>query len=134
MQFLLKYLYTMVNRKMILISCTGGLLTGLAWTGWLSGLILLISFVPAFYIENILYENRNSFHQNSVFVFLMPFFLIFNTIALGWVYMASIAAAIFIIIVSTFFMTFIIMGCTCYKNKSWQFLWSLCTYISMVII
>jgi apolipoprotein N-acyltransferase len=98
-----------INKKILLtISVAGGILTGLAWTTWCSGLILLISFVPFLFIENYLYENKSNLHGNSVFVFLFPGFLIANIIALGWVYVASIIAAVFLIIVSAFCMTFVI--------------------------
>jgi apolipoprotein N-acyltransferase len=98
-----------MNKKILTaISLAGGILTGLAWTTWCSGLILLVSFVPFLYIENYLYENRKTVHRNSTFVFLLPGFLIFNIIAIGWVHVASVVAAIFLIIVSSFFMTFVI--------------------------
>ena len=89
------------------ISVAGGILTGLAWTSWCSGLILLFSLVPFLFIENWLFENKESFQKNSVFIFLLPGFLIFNIIALWWVHVASIVAVISLIIESTFLMTFI---------------------------
>jgi len=43
------------------LSVIGGILSGLAWTGWCSGLILLFAFVPFFLIENYLFENAKKF-------------------------------------------------------------------------
>ena len=98
----------MNKRLLVAIPVIGGILTGLAWTSWCSGLILLISLIPFFYVENYLYENRETNHPNSVFVLLAPGLLVFNIIALGWVHVASFVAAIFLILASTFFMTFVI--------------------------
>ena len=50
------------------LSVTGGILSGLAWTGWCSGLILLIAFVPFFLIENYLFENPKRFTPNAFFI------------------------------------------------------------------
>jgi apolipoprotein N-acyltransferase len=98
-----------MNKKILAaISVAGGLLSGLAWTSWCSGLILLVSFVPIFYIEDYLYENRDSFHRNSVFFFILPGFLIFNLLVLWWVHVVSPVAALFLIISSAFLMTFIV--------------------------
>ena len=97
-----------MNKKVLTaLSAAGGILTGLAWTSWCSGLILLGSLVPFLYVENYLYENKESFHKNSVFIFMLPGFLIFNIIALWWVNVASIVAAISLVIESAFLMTFI---------------------------
>ncbi len=40
------------------LSVCGGALSGLAWTDWCPGLILLCSFVPFFLIGNYLFENQ----------------------------------------------------------------------------
>ena len=88
------------------LSVLGGILSGLAWTGWCSGLILLISFVPFFLIENYLFENPKKFTPNAFFIFLLPGFLIFSIIALGWMRIASLTGAICVIIGLTFLMAF----------------------------
>ena len=44
-----------MNKYMLAaLSVIAGILSGLAWTSWCSGLVLLISFVPFFLIENYL--------------------------------------------------------------------------------
>jgi apolipoprotein N-acyltransferase len=84
----------------------GGILSGLAWTGWCSGLILLIAFVPFFIIENHLYENPKRFTHNAFFIFILPGFVIFSIISLGWMRVASITGAICVIMGLSFLMAF----------------------------
>jgi apolipoprotein N-acyltransferase len=93
--------YTLVG-----LSVMGGILSGLAWTGWCSGLILLIAFVPFFLIENYLFENPKRFTPNAFFIYLLPGFVIFSLIALGWMRVASITGAICVIMGLSFLMAF----------------------------
>ncbi len=91
---------------LVALSVVGGILSGLAWMEWCSGLILLIAFVPFFLIENHLYENRERYTQNAFFIYCIPGFVIFSLIALGWMRVASIAGAICVILGLSFLMTF----------------------------
>ena len=93
--------YTLVG-----LSVMGGILSGFAWTGWCSGLILLIAFVPFFLIENYLFENPKRFTPNAFFIYLLPGFVIFSLIALGWMRVASITGAICVIMGLSFLMAF----------------------------
>src|ERR1035437_6204046 len=93
--------YTLVG-----LSVMGGILSGLAWTGWCSGLILLIAFVPFFLIENYLFENPKRFTPNAFFIYLLPGFVILSLIALGWMRVASITGAICVIMGLSFLMAF----------------------------
>jgi apolipoprotein N-acyltransferase len=96
-----------MNRySLIGLSVTGGVLAGLAWTGWCSGLILLFAFVPLFLIENYLFENPKRFTTNAFFLFSLPGFVIFSIIALGWMRVASITGAICVIMGLSFLMAF----------------------------
>jgi len=89
---------------LVLLSVTGGILTGLAWTGWCTGLILLVSFVPFFVIENHLYEKRKSYTPNAYFLFILPGLLLFSIIVMGWMRVASLTGAIMVITGLTFLM------------------------------
>jgi len=88
------------------LSLTGGFLSSLAWSGWCSGLILLVSLVPFFIIENYLYQNRKRFSPNAFFIYLLPGFLLFSMITLGWLRVASMVAAITVIMGMSFLMSF----------------------------
>jgi apolipoprotein N-acyltransferase len=91
---------------LVILSVTGGILTGLAWTWWCSGLILLIAFVPFFLIENYLCENPKKFSYNAFFIYIIPGFVIFSIIALGWMRVASLTGAICVIMGLSFLMAF----------------------------
>src|SRR5665647_2475090 len=93
--------YTLVG-----LSVMGGILSGLAWTGWCSGLILLISFVPFFLIENYLFENPKKFTPNAFFIIILPGFVIFSIISIGWMRVASITGAICVIMGLSFLMAY----------------------------
>lgn len=88
------------------LSVIAGILSGLAWTGWCSGLVLLVSFVPFFLIENYLFENPKRFTPNDFFIFSLPGFVIFSIISLGWMRVASITGAICVIMGLSFLMAF----------------------------
>jgi len=92
--------------SLVSLSVTGGVLTGLAWTGWCTGLILLIALVPFFIIGNYLFENRKRFTQNAFFIYTLPGFVIFSILAIGWMRVASITGAICVIMGLSFFMSF----------------------------
>lgn len=91
---------------LVALSLTGGILSGLAWTGWCSGLILLVSFIPFFLIENHLYENPRKFSINAFFIYLLPGFVVFSIIAIGWMRVASLTGAIVVIMGLSFLMSF----------------------------
>jgi apolipoprotein N-acyltransferase len=94
--------------NLIGLSVIGGILSGLAWTSWCSGLILLVAFVPFFLIENYLFENPKRFSPNAFFIFILPGFVIFSILALGWMRVASITGAICVIMGLSFLMAFTI--------------------------
>ena len=96
-----KYLLTV-------LSVTGGIISGLAWSSWCSGLVLLFSFVPFFLIENHLFENSGKYRSTSLFVYLFPGFIIFNVLTLGWIRVASVMAAICVITGVAFLMSLIL--------------------------
>jgi apolipoprotein N-acyltransferase len=88
------------------LSVCGGVLSGLAWTEWCPGLILLFSFVPFFIIENLLYENRRRYSPNACFLYLLPGFVIFSILTLGWIRAISMTAAICVILIAALLMAF----------------------------
>ncbi len=90
------------------LSVIGGVLSGLAWTSWCSGLVLIIAFVPFFLIENYLFENPKRFSPNAFFIYSLPGFVIFSIMSLGWMRIASITGAICVMMGLSFLMAFTI--------------------------
>lgn len=96
-----------MNRyTLIALSVTGGLLSGLAWTDWCTGLILLVSFIPFFLIEEQIFRNKKRYSPNAYFIYLLPGFVIFSISTLGWMRVASIMGAISVILGLSFLMSF----------------------------
>jgi apolipoprotein N-acyltransferase len=93
--------YTLIG-----LSVTGGILSGLAWTGWCSGLILLVAFVPFLLIEAWLYENPRLYGKNAFFLLTLPGFVIFCIMSVGWMRVASLTGAICVILGLAFLMSF----------------------------
>lgn len=89
------------------LSVIAGILSGLAWTSWCSGLVLLISFVPFFLIENYLFENPKRFSPNAYFIYILPGFVIFSILTMGWMRVASLTGAICVIMGLSFLMAFV---------------------------
>jgi apolipoprotein N-acyltransferase len=88
------------------LSIAGGLLSGLAWTGWCSGLILLTAFVPFLIIENYLAENPKRYTPNAFFIFILPGLVLFSIMVMGWMRVASLTGAICVIMGLSFLMAF----------------------------
>jgi apolipoprotein N-acyltransferase len=93
---------------LVALSAAGGILTGLAWSSWCSGLILLVSLIPFFMIENYLFENHGKYPLNAIFLYALPGIVIFNIMTLGWITAASIIAAVCVILGQSFFMSFVL--------------------------
>jgi apolipoprotein N-acyltransferase len=96
-----------MNRYHLLaLSLTGGILAGLAWTSWFSGLILLAAFVPFLLIENHITENPGRYTHGGFFLYILPGIVVFNILTVSWVRTASIQAVITVIAGMSFFMAF----------------------------
>jgi apolipoprotein N-acyltransferase len=93
--------YTLVS-----LSVAGGLLCGLAWSSWCSGLVLLVAFVPFFLIEEWLYENPGRYSRNAFFIYLLPGLALFSILTMGWMRAASLTGAVCVIMGLAFLMAF----------------------------
>jgi apolipoprotein N-acyltransferase len=89
------------------LSAAGGFLTGLAWTGLGTGLILLTGLVPFLMIEDHIYKNPKKFSENAVLIYILPGFVFFSLISIGWIRAISISAAVIVILCVSMMMTFI---------------------------
>ncbi len=109
--------------KLVALSVTGGILSGLAFSGWCSGLILLISLVPFLIIENHLFQNRKNYTPNAYFTFIIPGFIIFSIISIGWMRVASMTGAIAVILGLAFLMSFALWLAHLIRLKTTGYLW-----------
>ncbi len=84
------------------LSIAGGLLTALAWSEWCPGLILLVALVPFFILENEIFIRSKTLTPITVFIYLLPGFLLFCMLSMGWLRSASITGAVMVIAGLTF--------------------------------
>lgn len=102
---------------LIILSLAGGFFSGLAWTDWCPGLVLLIGFTPFFLIEHHISENRDRYTRNAFFIFLIPGFVVFCLITLGWIRAVSMVATLTVIITLSFMMSFSLWAASVVKMK-----------------
>jgi apolipoprotein N-acyltransferase len=96
-----------MNRYTLLaLSLCSGIISGLAWTNWCPGIVLLFGLVPFLLIENHLYENKNRYSPNSCFLYFLPGFVVFCMLTIGWIRVISIIAALCVILSSAFLMSY----------------------------
>lgn len=93
--------------KYILVGLTlaGGLISAMAWTGPLSGLVLLFSLSPFLIVGNYLYIRRKYYNNGSYFLYILPGFLAFVMTSMGWMREASLTGAVFVITGLAFLMS-----------------------------
>lgn len=115
--------------KLVALSVTGGILSGLAFSGWCTGLILLISLVPFLIIENHLFLNKKRYTSNAYFILIIPGFIIFSIISIGWMRVASMTGAIAVILGLAFLMSFALWLAHLIRLKTTGYLW----YPSVII-
>ncbi len=92
-----------MNYKPLILSVTGGLLCALAWVNSSTSLIILVSFVPFFFIFGACAEKKTP--PGIVFLRVLPGFIIFNLLTISWLRNASIAGAVYAIIANGFLMS-----------------------------
>ncbi len=91
---------------LVVLSASGGLLSGLAYMPFLSGMVLLISFIPFFLVAGEQLTQENRFGSRLPFLIMLPGFLVFNITALAWIRIAGVPLLITAIVANTFIMTF----------------------------
>jgi len=106
-----------MTKRLWLVSLLGGLLCGLAWYDWSTGLVMLVALVPFLYIFQY---SRNINESNSkVFLRVLPGFILFNILTISWLRNASIAGALYAIMANAFLMSSVFwIAMVIYKRSS----------------
>jgi len=89
------------------LSVLSGVLLSLAWTQWMSGLILLIAFIPLLFVEKYLYENRNKFHSFQMFKYAYLAFFVWNLISTWWIYYSTLFGVISAVLYNSLLMSLV---------------------------
>lgn len=103
---------------LISLSVAGGILSGLAWTSWFTGLILLFAFTPFLIIEDHIFRNKKRYPPEAYFIYILPGFVIFNIVALGWIRAVSMISALSVIAGMSFLMAFIMWSAHIVRIKA----------------
>ena len=88
--------------KYVLLSVLSGLLLGLAWPTYGITAFIFIGFVPLLHIAQ-----SNSKFSIKIFLCFYLAFLIWNIIATGWLYYASLGGVLFAVSVNSLLMTIV---------------------------
>lgn len=77
-----------------LLSLLSGILLTVSWPVHGFPAFLFTAFVPLFFIEQIIFENRNTFNRYSVFLYTFPAFFIWNICTSWWIWNSTPVAAL----------------------------------------
>jgi apolipoprotein N-acyltransferase len=94
----------MIKLKLLVPAILTGVLLSLAWLGF-SGIILLIAFIPLFYVEDCLIENRHSVRSFNFLIYSFAAFIFWNALSAWWMCNASIVGALFAIVTNSTLMS-----------------------------
>ena len=89
------------QNRLLLLSILSGLLLGLPWLEWFSGIILLVAFIPLFFVEDYLFINKAKYRPVVMFGYAFLAFLIWNIVAVSWIYKVTVPGAIFVIVTNS---------------------------------
>jgi len=89
------------------LALLSGLLLALAWSQWVTGLILLIAFIPVLIIEDYLDKNRNHYGTLSIIPYSFFTFFVWNLLTTWWIAQVSISGMLAAVIFTSALMTFV---------------------------
>lgn len=97
----------MTERKHIILSVFTGILLASAWYEWGTGLILLFAFIPLLFIEDYLFEQRQTQRPHKAFLFAAISFFTWNAVATWWLWNATVPGMFLAFVVNTGLMSLI---------------------------
>ncbi|HPR62037.1 MAG TPA: hypothetical protein PLF35_13870, partial [Prolixibacteraceae bacterium] len=95
-----------MNWKLPALSVLSGLLLALPWLG-VSGLLLLVAFIPLFYINNYFAERKNAYVPIVFWGHAFLAMLVWNLATTWWIGHATLAGAIFAVFANSLLMSLV---------------------------
>lgn len=95
----------MTKNARLFFSFLTGILLALPWYQQFSGLLILVAFIPLFFIEDFFYQHKKVFKPSDVFAYATLAFIIWNILTTFWIKNSDIFAAAAVILLNTFFMS-----------------------------
>ena len=94
--------------QLVALTILAGSLLSLAWLG-VSGIVLGIAFVPLFYLDDYFVKRKNENTPLVFWCYALFAFLIWNALTTWWIAYATVAGAIFAIVVNAFLMSLVML-------------------------
>lgn len=89
-----------------ILSLAGGSVAGLAWMPWFPGPVIFIAFVPFFLLASVTQPGHIVYGNRLLFIKIIPGFIIFNAIAIGWTRIAGVPLLLAAVTANSFLMAF----------------------------
>jgi apolipoprotein N-acyltransferase len=97
----------MKKYNLVIYAFLSGLLLTPAWYEWGTGLILLFALVPLFFVEDYLYENRQTNRSYKAFLYALITFYTWNLLTTWWIWNSTEVGMFVATIVNTMLMSLI---------------------------
>jgi apolipoprotein N-acyltransferase len=105
-----------MTKKNTLLASLSGILFALAWSHYISALLILVAFVPLLLVENNIKELKDA--QRKMTLYATITFSIWNSLTIWWIYNATLGGAITAVIVQSFVMLLAFYGYFWLRRKS----------------
>jgi apolipoprotein N-acyltransferase len=90
-------------KQKILLSILSGVLLSLAWTTWGLGWLMLLAFIPLFFVEDYFFQNKTENKSRYVFNYAYITFLTWNIISTWWVTNSTLFGGIAAVVLNSLF-------------------------------
>ena len=97
----------MKKYHLVLLSLLFGVLMILGWPSRGFPFLALIAWIPLFFIDNHIKNNKQKFRKFSIFFYVLPGFLIWNIFTTYWLYNSTPAGSFMALGLNTLFMAFV---------------------------
>jgi apolipoprotein N-acyltransferase len=92
------------------LALLSGLLLSLAWSQWVTGLILMIAFLPLLIAEDYLDANKSHYSTLSIIPFSFFSFTVWNLLTTWWIGQVSVLGMLAAVLFTSSLMTFVFLA------------------------
>lgn len=103
--------------KLLLLSLLSGVLLWLSWPPIGIAFLILVAFIPLFYISDILLEREGNFSFWNGLIYSFPAFFVWNAATVWWIGYSTIPGAVAAILLNAFLMTVVFAGWHFFRKR-----------------
>lgn len=92
----------MKRKRLLTLSIFSGILMSLPYYPWLSGIIMMVAFLPLLFVEEFVYSTRDRNRPVVLFGYAWLVFLIWNALTTWWIAKATLPGALIVVVVNSF--------------------------------